>query len=82
MVTDKVERHRAKSRSGKRLVKGGVTQKASKSASFSEDAIEIAVRDAEIYGTKLAVKIGGQIEELSPDEMRKHLKVTKSKKGK
>lgn len=37
-------------------------------------AIEIAIRDAEIHGTKLAVKTNGKIEELTPKQMRARLK--------
>lgn len=36
-------------------------------------AIDIAIRDAEIHGTKLVVQLDGKIEELTPDEMRARL---------
>lgn len=39
-----------------------------------EGAIKIAIRDAEIHGTKIAVKNNGKIEELTPDEMRDRVK--------
>lgn len=37
-------------------------------------AIDIAIRDAEIHGTKLAIKTNGKIEELTPKQMRARLK--------
>lgn len=41
-----------------------------KPENIAAGAIHIAIRDAEIHGTKLAVKSNGKIEELTPDEMR------------
>ena len=35
--------------------------------------VDIAIRDAEIYGTKLVIKRNGKIEHLTPDEMRAHI---------
>lgn len=46
---------------------------------LAADAIYIAIRDAEIHGTKLAVKTNGKIEELTPKQMRARLKKTARK---
>lgn len=44
-----------------------------KHKNLAAGAIDIAIRDAEIHGTKLAIKSNGKIEELTPDEMRARL---------
>ncbi|MGH1456997.1 MAG: hypothetical protein ACRBDI_09470 [Alphaproteobacteria bacterium] len=45
----------------------------SKSRNLAAGAIDIAIRDAEIHGTKLAIKSNGKIEMLTPDEMRSRI---------
>lgn len=50
--------------------------KKSPPADILAGAIDIAIRDAEIHGTKLIIKTNGKIEELTPDEMRARLKST------
>ena len=37
-------------------------------------AIDVAIRDAEIYGTDLVIKTNRHIERLSPEEMKRRLK--------
>ncbi len=41
-------------------------------------AIEIAIRDAERYGTDLVIKTGSKIERVSPKAMRKRVGALKS----
>ena len=43
-------------------------------------SIYIAIRDAEIHGTKLAISRNGRVEHLTPDEMRRFLAEEKNAK--
>ncbi len=54
------------------ILNGSVTK--DKPQDVLAGAIDIAIRDAEVHGTKLAIKSNGEIEEVSPDEMRVRLK--------